>query len=161
MYDSALVRALPKALSPWEAELAFLPDPLALALGGMLPKLAMLLGKLARSTTKTGEPDGYAQLSRRGPFDRLLLTQWALLDVVPEELLRRAASNELLFHELARKEPKTNQQSIALFDMGPMLLGAPRLAEMALLIVLARRAKDAGMALANMLGRASGKAAHT
>jgi hypothetical protein len=145
VYDSALVRALPKALSPWEAELAFLPDPLALALGGMLPKLAMLLGKLARSTTKTGEPDGYAQLSRRGPFDRLLLTQWALLDVVPEELLRRAASNELLFHELARKEPKTNQQSIALFDMGPMLLGAPRLAEMALLIVLARRAKDAGV----------------
>jgi len=139
------MRSLPKALSRWEAELAFLPDPLALALGGMLPKLAMLVGPLARSTTKTGEPDGYAQLSRRGPFDRLLLTQWALLDVMPEELLRRAASNELLFHELARKEPKTSQQSIALFDMGPMLLGAPRLAEMALLIVLARRAQDAGV----------------
>ena len=61
------------------------------------------------------EPDGYAQLSRRGPFDRLLLTQWALLDVVPEELLRRAASNELLFHELARKEPKTNQAGEILF----------------------------------------------
>ena len=139
------MRSLPKALSRWEAELAFLPDPLALALGGMLPKLAMLVGPLARSTTKTGEPDGYAQLSRRGPFDRLLLTQWALLDAMPEELIRRAASNELLFHELARKEPKTSQQSIALFDMGPMLLGAPRLAELALLIVLARRASDAGV----------------
>ena len=139
------MRSLPKALSRWEAELAFLPDPLALALGGMLPKLAMLVGPLARSTQKTGEPDGYAQLSRRGPFDRLLLTQWALLDAMPEELIRRAASNELLFHELARKEPKTSQQSIALFDMGPMLLGAPRLAEMALLIVLARRAADAGV----------------
>lgn len=139
------MRALPKALSRWEAELAFLPDPLALALGGMLPKLAMLVGPLTRSTTKTGEPDGYAQLSRRGPLDRLLLTQWAMLDAMPEEFVRRAASNELLFHELARKEPKTSQQSIALFDMGPMLLGAPRLAELALLIVLARRAADAGV----------------
>ncbi len=44
-----------------------------------------------------GEPDGVAGLSRRGDYQRLLLSEWALADAHPEEFLRRAAGGEHVF----------------------------------------------------------------
>ena len=132
--------ALPRTLARWEAELAWLEPALLSALGAMIPRVALAVGPLARSREPTGEPDGYDRITRRGPFDRLLASQWALLDQVPEEFLRRAFSSELLFHELARAEPRGGQRSIALFDAGPASLGTPRIAHVAILAVLARRA---------------------
>lgn len=137
--------ALPRALARWEAELAWLEPALVSAMGAMLPRIALAVGPLARSKEPTGEPDGYGRIARRGPFDRMLASQWALLDEVPEEFLRRAFSNELLFHELARAEPKGSQRSVALFDAGPGSLGAPRIAHLAILVVLARRAAEVGV----------------
>lgn len=135
--------ALPSTLARWEAELSWVSPTLAPALGRMLPRLALAIGPLARSRRDTGEPDGYGRIARRGPFDRMLASQWALLDEVPEDFLRRASSNELLFFELARSEPHGSERSIALFDAGPFSLGASRLAHLALLVVLARRAAEA------------------
>ena len=137
--------ALPTALARWESELAWLPPSLVPAIGAMLPRLAQAIGPLARSKRDTGEPDGYGRIARRGPFDRLLASQWALLDEVPEDFLRRASSSELLFFELARSEPHGSQRSIAIFDAGPFSLGTPRIAHLALLLVLARRAAEVGV----------------
>ncbi|MFO0714682.1 MAG: protein kinase [Sandaracinus sp.] len=137
--------ALPNALARWEAELRWLSPELVASLAPMLPRLALALGPLRRSRRDTGEPDGYGRLSRRGPFDRMLASQWALLDELPEDFLRRASSHELLFFELARAEPHGGERSIALFDAGPSSLGTPRLAHLAALVVLARRAAEAGV----------------
>ncbi len=137
--------ALPRTLARWEQELSWLPPTLVPALGAMLPTLSSAIGPLARSKRESGEPDGYGRISRRGPFDRLLTSQWALLDEVPEDFLRRASSQELLFFELARSEPHGSERSIALFDAGPFSLGAPRIAHLAIAIVLARRAADVGV----------------
>lgn len=135
--------ALPGALARWEPELGWIDPALAPTLGPLLTRLALAIGPLGRARRHTGEPDGYGRLARRGPFDRLLTSQWALLDEVPEDFLRRASTNELLFFELARSEPRGSRRSIALFDAGPFSLGSPRLAHLALLVVLARRAAEA------------------
>jgi hypothetical protein len=137
--------ALPSSLARWEEELSWVTPTLAPALGRMLPRLALAIGPLARSRRDTGEPDGYGRIARRGPFDRMLASQWALLDEVPEDFLRRASSNELLFFELARSEPHGSERSIALFDAGPYSIGLARLAHLALFVVLARRAREANV----------------
>src|SRR5262249_5457795 len=61
----------------------------------------------------------------------------------PEEFLRRAATGEHTFLRLARPEPRGSRRSVVLFDAGPGQLGSPRIAQLAALIVLARRAQAA------------------
>ncbi len=56
------------------------------------------------------------------------------------EFFRRAASREQLFHRLLCREPAGIRRSVVLLDAGPFQLGAPRLAQMAALVVFARRA---------------------
>ncbi len=136
---------LPKHLQPWAQELSAFPKEVVLTLAPYLPKLSMAMGPLrARRLRGDGEPDGFSGLSRKGPYDRLLLSHWAVAQVHPFEFLRRAAMSEHSFYELARLEPAGSQRSCALFDAGPSQLGAPRLAHIAALIVLARRARTAG-----------------
>ena len=146
--------ALPRALAGWEQELACLPADLGSALAPMLGRLRAALGPLRSRAGDDGEPDGYSALARRGPMERLVVSQWALLDEAPDELLRRASSGELLFVDLARRTPHVDRRVVVLFDAGPAQLGAPRIAHLALLLVMARRAREAGATLAwGVLGR--------
>lgn len=140
---------LPTTLRPWEESLTLLDDTVVEALGPWLVRLDLLVGALAVSL-RTGrtELDGLSGLARRGPYDRLLLSEWALADEVPDEFIRRAAMGEHLFLEPDRREPAGQQASVAVFDTGPDQLGAPRLAHLALAIVLARRAAAAGVPFA-------------
>jgi hypothetical protein len=59
----------------------------------------------------------------------------------PDEFIRRAAMNEQLFLKPARKSPQEAKRSVMLFDAGPDQLGAPRLVHLALLMIMARRAR--------------------
>lgn len=136
---------LPDVLQPWQATLSTLAHDVALSLGPWIASLAPAIGPL-RTLTATGEgdPDGYDGLTRRGPYERLLLSEWLMADEVPEEFLRRAAAREHAFHQLVRRDPARTRTSVVLFDAGPSQLGLPRLAHLALLVVFAQRAESVG-----------------
>jgi hypothetical protein len=136
---------LPRILAPWATQIADLLPDLALALVPWLQRLDLVIGPMrSLASPGDGEPDGFSGLTRRGPYDRLLISEWLLASEVPEEFLRRAASGEHAFHELARREPTGDRACLALLDLGPSQLGAPRVAHLALLLVLWRRAQLAG-----------------
>ncbi|MBK9036153.1 MAG: hypothetical protein IPL61_33745 [Myxococcales bacterium] len=141
--------ALPAALAAWADELAALPTELALALAPWVGRLALAVGPMAeRRAVDVGEPDGFTGLARRGSYERLIASEWALAEAAPDEFLRRAASGEHLFHELARRGSRGAQRTVAIVSAGPAQLGAPRLAHVAALVVLARRAAAAGASFA-------------
>lgn len=147
---------LPPALRAWATELAWLEPRLALGLGPALQRLDLLLAG-ATPIAGEGEPDGYDGFSRRGTLDRLSLTEWLLAADVPDELVRRAATNELSYLEPAtRGGPQLGRVAVVV-DAGPSQLGGPRLGQLAALIVLARRAAAAGAGLAvGVLGDPAG-----
>jgi hypothetical protein len=136
---------IPDPLSPWRAQLDLFPADLAAALAPLLPRVALALGPLRLAApTGDGDPDGFAGLSRRGSYERLLLSEWLLADELPDEFLRRAAAREHAFLQLSRRSPARAARAVALFDAGPASLGAPRVAHLAALLVLAARAERAG-----------------
>ena len=140
---------LPPSLAAWEPWLGAVPGDVLGALGPWLPRLRLLVGALQRSTGEgDGEPDGVAGIARRGSYEQLLLSEWALAEVAPLEFVRRAAQGEHLFLERRRRAEAGSRRSVVLFDCGPDQLGAPRLAQVALLLVFARRAAEAGAAFA-------------
>lgn len=142
------MKALPRPLSLWAEELGHLGVDAQVALGPWLPTLDRLLGPHPRDLRdQQGEPDGLSGLGRHGRYERLALSEWALLDVAPEEFLRRTGSGEHLFHQITRVGRAGGQRIVALFDAGPLQLGAPRLAHLAWLLVMARRAARTGARL--------------
>jgi hypothetical protein len=136
---------LPPALMPWGAYLELFPRELAHALGPLIQRLDLVIGPLRASTRQgEGDPDGFYGITRRGSYERLLISEWMLAEEYPEEFARRAVMGEHGFLELARRQPAGTRTSVALFDAGPNQLGAPRIAHLAALIVLARRAEAVG-----------------
>ena len=132
---------LPAALAPWASQLSMLPTDLALAVAPWVGRLALAVGPLSEvHHERTGEPDGYRGLTRRGSYERLVTAEWGIAELFPDEFLRRAGAGEHLFLDLARRGPRGAQRSIALVSAGPAQLGTPRLAHLAILVVLARRA---------------------
>ncbi|MES3025185.1 MAG: hypothetical protein V4857_26725 [Pseudomonadota bacterium] len=136
---------LPRPLEPWREWLALMEPELVDALGQLLLQLHPLVGRLVSAAPSPDTiPAGVGSIVRRGQYDRMLISEWAYADAEPDEFIRRAASGELLF---TGPEPELRRRSrvcIALFDAGPSQLGEPRLVHLALFILLARRAQDAG-----------------
>lgn len=141
--------ALPRPLSRFQELLDLFADPLSVPLGELSHRLALFLGPLpALSAEGDGDPEGISGITRRGPYERLLLSEWALADEVPDEFLRRAAQGEHAFYALTRRATVVARRSVALFDAGPSQLGGPRVAHLALLVLLATRAREAGLGFA-------------
>ncbi len=137
---------LPRALRPWAEPLALFGEVVHDGVGRWLHPLRALLGPLVvPQSAASGDPDGYAGLHRRGSYERLLLSEWAVALEVPDEFLRRATSAEHMFLAPAYREPQSSHGSVALLDCGPRQLGTPRLAQLAALVVLRQRA-EAGSA---------------
>jgi hypothetical protein len=137
--------SLPPELAAWATVLAgFAPD-LAEPVGLLARRLELVIGRVrARPRPHGDDPDGYDGLDRRGPYDRLVLSEWALAEAVPEEFDRRAASGEQSFLRLDRRDRKKGVRCVALFDGGPSQLGGPRVVQLAALVVLWRRALASG-----------------
>ena len=136
---------LPRALMPWTEWLDLFPAELVAPVGELIRRLDLAIGPLhAPGQPGQDEPNGFEGIARRGDYDRLLLSEWLLADEAPDEFLRRAIMNEHVFLQPARIAPGGARCSVALFDAGPNQLGAPRLAHLAALIVLARRAQARG-----------------
>jgi hypothetical protein len=134
--------ALPQSLADWTVDLDCFNETLQTAFAPWLPQLDALIGPPhAPRPQHDGEPEGFDGLTHRGRYERLLLSEWLLADEEPLEFMRRAAMGQHLFTALARKSPTQSRCCLVLFDTGPTQLGAPRLAQLALLIVLARRAR--------------------
>lgn len=137
--------ALPAPLQPWHAWLQWFAPELALQLGHLLQRMHPLLGRFGgRRQGGIAEPDGLEDLRRRGAYERLLASEWLLASDLPDEFLRRAANGEHLFLAPRPRAQKVDRLIVALFDAGPWQMGAPRLAHIALWILLARRAAEAG-----------------
>ncbi|HYO71181.1 MAG TPA: hypothetical protein VEU33_34385, partial [Archangium sp.] len=140
---------LPEALRPWAAQLSLFPEDLALSLGAHVARLAAALGPMrARNEMEGGEPQGYDGLTRRGSPERLLMSEWLMALEAPDEFVRRAAFGEQAFLRPAFRQPQGGRRTVALLDAGPDQLGSPRIAHMALLVALARRAESSGAAFA-------------
>jgi hypothetical protein len=134
--------SLPSSLSPWARQLNAFPVELGLALGPLVQRLAGAIQPLhLDDIASADDPDGFDGLLNRGSYDRLISSDWLLADEVPEEFNRRAAMHEHLFLKIARREPAHGIGSLALFDSGPDQIGSPRLAHLAVLVVLLRRAE--------------------
>ncbi|XLZ68992.1 hypothetical protein ABT364_20935 [Massilia sp. SR12] len=138
---------LPAMLRPWVDWLSLFPPDLAKTMGELLLRLNPLLTPLQRHAARVAvDPAGVGDIVMRGSYDRLLISEWAYADAVPDEFLRRAANGELLF---SGPEPANSNEplsSVALFDAGPFQLGEPRLVHLAMFILLSRRAEMAGAA---------------
>lgn len=136
---------LPSSLAPWAKHLQIFPDEISLMLGEYVRKISSAVAPLdASAADENGEPNGYDGVARRGIYERLLLSELALADDFADEFVRRAVMNEHLFLNLAKVLPGAKRVSIGLFDAGAMQIGKPRIAHLAALIVLARRAEAAG-----------------
>ncbi|HET9657405.1 MAG TPA: hypothetical protein VFP72_18780 [Kineosporiaceae bacterium] len=138
---------LPSALSAWSQQLSALRPDVAVALGPMLHRLDEMVGRHASVQGPEGAPDGFDGLARRGDPQRLLVSQWALAQEVPEEFLRRAAAAELLYLAQARRHDVVRGQTVLLLDCGPEVQGAARLVQLVMALVLDRRAADTGSQL--------------
>jgi hypothetical protein len=138
---------LPRHLSPWVSHLALFPKEMALALGAVVSRLSNIIGSGQVTPATEGAPDGYDGIASRGSYDRLLPIEWLLLDEIPDEFLRRVISGEHSFLQRAHTQGAAGRRCLALFDAGAEQLGAPRIAHLAVLILLARRAEQQGATL--------------
>jgi len=139
---------LPPSLQPWREWLqGFSSEQLPL-FSELFARLNPLLGPLrGMHQGGTPEPDGLGDLQRRGPYERLLASEWLLAEELPDEFLRRAAVGEHMFVAPQYRTHQANRMTVVLFDAGPLQLGGPRLVHVALLILLARRASETGAEL--------------
>lgn len=136
---------LPRPLQPWAPYLELFPPDLIETLGPLVQRLSALIGRPDATMVHAGEePDGFDGIDRRGDYERLLMSEWLLAEEAPDEFLRRAASSEHTFLHVARHEPASRRGMAAILDAGPDQIGYPRIAHLALLVVLARRAELAG-----------------
>lgn len=134
-----------RSLAPWAPLLDRLHPAVVEGLAPLLPRLAAALPPLPREQhAGDGDPDGIDGLSRRGPYERLLASSWALAEAAPDEFVRRAAEGELAFLRRARRQPVGTWRGIVLIDTGPFVAGTPRLPLLAVVLVLARRIREAG-----------------
>src|SRR5579872_426249 len=109
-------RELPRALQPWAPYLQLMPAEQVAAIAPIVQRLDSAIGPLrVQARGGAGDPDGFDGLSRRGGYDRLLLSEWLLADEMPEEFARRAAMSEHAFLQLARQGPAGARVSRVLF----------------------------------------------
>jgi hypothetical protein len=136
---------LPEALAGWAPFLSLFDESVVTALAPMLDRLARAIGPMAADDTgASDDPAGYDGVAKRGPYERLLPSEWLLAEEMPDEFLRRAATREHLFYEIARRRPRGRRTASVLIDVGPEVYGTPRIGALAALLVLAHRANAAG-----------------
>ena len=131
----------------WAALLAFLEADIAVTVEGIARRLQVLMESDPRWAPGTGEPNGYGGIDRRGPLDRLLLSEWLYAAEEPLEFSRRLAMGELAYLRQELVTPRSPTRIVLIADVGPDQLGVPRLVHLAGLVVLARRAEAHGVPL--------------
>lgn len=132
-----------KTKLPWGKELAIFPPEVAACFGPWVSTLSHLFASQTLQHKDAASPDGYSGVGQKGNYERLLLSEWALLDTAPEEFVRRASANEHLFYQLERRDHSAHRETLVLFDNGIAQIGSPRLMHLAILVALEKRAARA------------------
>lgn len=140
--------SVPPRLRSWQPWLAKLMPATSkfLAQSGQLLR-PLIQAACTPTLLERTQPIGVGGLSRRGDFSRLSMSDWLWAEAEPLEFLRRAAMHELLFLAPEPERVPNKPELVLLFDTGPLQVGAPRLAHLALWVALARRAETLGATL--------------
>jgi len=137
-----------RTLQRWKKQLDLFPEDVTATLGELMHRLAAPLSALALPRdAEQGDVDGFDGIARRGSYERLLPSEWLLRETLPLEFLRRASQVEHSFFQIARRQAAPTRASLALFDAGPDQLGACRLAQLALLLLLVHQTESRGEVL--------------
>lgn len=137
-----------RTLLRWQKQLELFPEDLASTLGEMMYRLMAPLGAISLPRdAQQGDVDGFDGIARRGSYERLLPSEWLLRETLPLEFLRRASQAEHTFFQLAHRQTAPTRARVVLFDAGPDQLGACRLAQLALLLLLVNQADSRGETL--------------
>ncbi|MFE2407643.1 hypothetical protein ACFXDE_04780 [Kitasatospora sp. NPDC059408] len=140
------------------ASLGAISPQLADALDPLLRRLDAIIGGYESTVGVLGTPEGHGGLARTGRPDQLLPSEWLLADEAPDEFLRRYADRELLHLAPESTTDTVRGRVVALVDTGPAQAGAGRLVQLAVLLVLHRRAVARGTELlVGVLGDPSGR----
>ncbi|MBN9414561.1 hypothetical protein ABS71_20060 [bacterium SCN 62-11] len=121
----------------WWDELDFFAPDVRRDLGRLFLQLERTFSSLP-SRPQRGEPAGWSGLARRGSWDRLVHSEWAVSEAAPEEFVRRAGEGELSFWETAQQAGAQQDLLWCWMDVGPDQLGACRLVQLALMFYLQR-----------------------
>ena len=141
------IAQLPRPLSGWAILGELFDEQLAAALELLVQRLSSGIELQHEADQRLGEPNGYQGIARRGPVSRLLLSELAMADELPEEFLRRITQGEAGYYDIALVEGTASGRLVALFDAGPDQLGAARIGHLATILLLWRKAERAGVAL--------------
>ena len=123
----------------WWDDLDFFAPDVRRDLGRLFLQLERAFSSLA-ARPQRGEPAGWAGLTRRGNWDRLVHSEWALSEAAPEEFVRRAGEGELSFWETGEQAGAQQDLMWCWLDVGPDQLGACRLVQLALMFYLQHQA---------------------
>lgn len=136
---------IPVYLQHWLAELGWLEPELMGHVAALAQRIDVMFSNFfSRSSKGNEEPDGYDGIERKGHLDRLLLSEWMLMNEVPGEFIRRTVMGELLFLKPYQTSPKKSKQVTLLIDASPLQWGSPRLMHLVILVVLNRYAQKHG-----------------
>ncbi|MEN8447491.1 MAG: hypothetical protein ABG776_21025, partial [Cyanobacteria bacterium J06555_13] len=136
--------SIPKPLQPWTTELSLIHPSCWPLLGKLLPKLGSALFRSATIANDSQQPpDGFDGVTNRGTLSRLLPTEWGLFYAHSDEFYRRLVMGESQYLKPGFQQQHRPQAFYVLLDRGPDQYGVPFLIQFALLLVLARRAREA------------------
>ena len=141
------IAQLPRPLSGWSILGELFDDQLAAALELLVHRISAGIEFQHEANLHRGEPNGFQGIARRGPVSRLLLSEFAMADEMPEEFLRRITQGEAGYYEVATIEATASGRLVVLFDAGPDQLGAARIGHLATILLLWRKAERAGVQL--------------
>jgi hypothetical protein len=132
---------MPADLHAWQQSLDLFAPEFRTVLADLALQLSGLLFPV-ETEAEEGEPDGWSEVHTRGSLDRLLLSEWALLEKFPLEFSRRLTQNESLYWKVAYTAPNARKNCLVLLDAGPEQLGACRLVQLALLILFQQKTTE-------------------
>ncbi len=144
---SASIAQLPSSIAGWTILADLFDDELAASLLHLMTRLEVAVDTDHVAPHRSGEPDGYSGIDRRGPISRLLLSELALADEIPDEFLRRLAQAEAGYLELNVVKELVAGRLLVVLDSGPDQLGMARIGHLAVILLLWRKSQRLGVDL--------------
>lgn len=133
--ESDRLSQIPEFYRPILPAVSQLSDQMIKVLGGLLPNFTSLPDPIkADASNIRGAFVGYDGITNRGHSDHLLISEWALQSIHPEEFARRFAEGEALYTKREFRQRGDKMVATILVSCGPQSLGHGRLVALAALL---------------------------